>query len=292
MPKIRPRTYIRAGTRTPTHAYVRPGLVYMERQRTVAMVSCSSAANRLGQNGETAPCSSGGNGMRRVHQEPTGLDGTAKTRPGVSRNGGNGLVFKLLWSKQGVVDQEGCGVPQNGGNGLVLERLWLKWGHVHWEGCGIPQNGTPRDIVHPPSTSSLQPPRATAHPLSTSSSLHLLLFIHHIFLLPPPATIHLASIDYCSISPPWGPVHPPQAALVWRPPRDPVHPVATVPYYQGVLFIQPPPGNVHPQPTNRLDSPHLDYFYVPRAQQQWSLFIERQPNTGWLLLARGLDRLQ
>ena len=27
--KIRPRTYIRAGSRTPTRAYVRPGLVYM-----------------------------------------------------------------------------------------------------------------------------------------------------------------------------------------------------------------------------------------------------------------------
>ena len=29
--KIRPRTYIRAGSRTPTRAYVRPGLVYMAR---------------------------------------------------------------------------------------------------------------------------------------------------------------------------------------------------------------------------------------------------------------------
>jgi len=45
-------------------------------------------------------CSSGGNGMHHVHREPTGLDGTAKTRPSVPQNGGTGLVFDRLRSEQ------------------------------------------------------------------------------------------------------------------------------------------------------------------------------------------------
>ena len=125
--------YIRAGSRTPTRAYVRPGLVYMagsERRNNV--VSCSW----------------GGNGMRRVHGEatecvlfirrqrnawePTVWVGTEcvvvfigrawteeamETRPGVTHNGGNGLVFDRPRSKRDPVHREGSGVPQNGGNG-------------------------------------------------------------------------------------------------------------------------------------------------------------------------------
>ena len=70
--KIRPRTYIRAGSRTPTRAYVRPGLVYMagsERRNSVIVVFMGRQRN--------ASCSSRGNGTRAVHREPTGLDGTA-----------------------------------------------------------------------------------------------------------------------------------------------------------------------------------------------------------------------
>ena len=65
--KIRPRTYIRAGSRTPTRAYVRPGLVYMAGRNgeIASSSSCSWGANRLGRNGM----------RRRVHRE--GLDGTA-----------------------------------------------------------------------------------------------------------------------------------------------------------------------------------------------------------------------
>ena len=69
--KIRPRTYIRAGSQTPTRAYVRPGLVYMagSERRNCVIVFIGRQWN--------ASCSSGGNGIRRVHWEPTGLDGTA-----------------------------------------------------------------------------------------------------------------------------------------------------------------------------------------------------------------------
>ena len=67
-----PYVYIRAGSRTPTRAYVRPGLVYMagsERRNSVVVVFMGRQRN--------ASCSSGGNRIRRVHREPTGLDGTA-----------------------------------------------------------------------------------------------------------------------------------------------------------------------------------------------------------------------
>ena len=164
--------YIRAGSQTPTRAYIR-----------------TTRARVLGRNGETASssCSWGGNGMRRVHGEatkcivfigrrrnewePTGgvrtecvvvfigrawTEQAMETRPGVPQNGGNSLVFDRPRSKQDPVHREGSGVPQNGGNRLVLERLRSKRGHVH-----------------PPSTTSLQPPRATVHPPSTSSGVHL-----------------------------------------------------------------------------------------------------------------------
>ena len=61
----------------------------------------------------------------------------------------------------------------------------------------------------------LQPPRATVHPPSTSSSLHLRLFIHGLlFIQPPPhatppATIQPAlSTGSCSTTPPRATVHP------------------------------------------------------------------------------------
>ena len=61
--------YIRAGSRTPTRAYVRRGLVYMagsEWRNNVVVVLMGRQRN--------VSCSWGGNGMCCVHQE--GLDGT------------------------------------------------------------------------------------------------------------------------------------------------------------------------------------------------------------------------
>ena len=113
--KIWPRTYIRAGSRTPTRAYVRPGLVYMagsERRNSVIVVFMGRQWN--------ASCSWRGNVMRRVHREatecvvfigrqrnawePTGwvrtewvivfigrawTEQAMETRPGIAHNGGN-----------------------------------------------------------------------------------------------------------------------------------------------------------------------------------------------------------
>src|SRR3954462_5082640 len=58
--------YIRAGSRTPTRAYVQPGLMYIagsERRNNVVVVFMGRQRN--------ASCSWGGNGMRRVHREAT-----------------------------------------------------------------------------------------------------------------------------------------------------------------------------------------------------------------------------
>ena len=71
--------YIRAGSRTPTRAYVRPGLVYMagsERRNSIIVVFMGRQQN--------ASCSWGGNGMRRVHRE-------AMERVGANRLGRNGM---------------------------------------------------------------------------------------------------------------------------------------------------------------------------------------------------------
>ena len=112
----------------------------------------------------------------------------------------------------------------------------------------------------------LQPPRATVHPPSPSSSLHGFLFIQppsratpsllfnhpstvYCSSSPPLATVQLAlhrllfirpSMGSCSSSPSWGPVHPPARSI-------------------GVLFIQRqrpllPRGPVHPTPTGNCSS--------------------------------------
>ena len=61
--KIWPRTYIRAGSRTPTRAYVRPGLVYMagsEGRNSVVVVFMGSQP--AGSKWNASSCSSGGLG--------------------------------------------------------------------------------------------------------------------------------------------------------------------------------------------------------------------------------------
>ena len=71
--------YIRAGSRTPTRAYVRRGLIDMagsERRNSVVAVFMGRQQN--------ASCSWGGNGMSRVHREATRL----------GRNGMRGRVHR------------------------------------------------------------------------------------------------------------------------------------------------------------------------------------------------------
>ena len=131
----------------------------------------------------------------------------------------------------------------------------------------------------------LQPPRATVHPPSTSSSLHLRLFIHGLLFIQPPSratppvTVQPAlSTGSCSTTPPRATVHP--ASTVYCsscPPRGgPVHPAL-----HGVLFIQPQPARsigvlfIQRQHHGVLFiHPHRELFI--QTPQQCSLFIQRQ----------------
>ena len=136
--KIRPRMNIRAGSRTPTHAYVRPGLVYMdgsERRNNVVVVfmgrqrnaSCSRGGNEMlvfmGRQ-RNASCSSGGNGTRG--SQPAGSERNAWSCSsgglGWNMQWKRGLAYRtteetdLLHSEWGPFDREGCGVSQKGQN--------------------------------------------------------------------------------------------------------------------------------------------------------------------------------
>ena len=125
--------YIRAGSRTPTRAYVRRGLIYTagsERRNNVVVVFMGRQRN--------ASCSWGGNEIRRVHREATERVGANRLgrngmRGRVHREGLDGtgdgneawrtaerrkrLLFDRPRSKRDPVHREGSGVPQNGGNG-------------------------------------------------------------------------------------------------------------------------------------------------------------------------------
>ena len=80
----------------------------------------------------------------------------------------------------------------------------------------------------------LQPPWATVHPPSISSSLHLQLFIHGLlFIQPPPRTTHRLLFNHPSTG---------------TPPSSTIHPAL----HGVVLFIQPSTGSCSYSP-NRLD---------------------------------------
>src|SRR4051812_16430963 len=131
--KIRPRmcTYGRGLERLLAHTYGEGSLTWLGRNGETTSSSCSWGGQR------NASCSWGGNGILVFIGRQRGWVGTEcvvvfigrawteramETRPGVPRNGGNGLVFDRPRSKRDHVHREGCGVPQNGGNGpLTVE---------------------------------------------------------------------------------------------------------------------------------------------------------------------------
>src|SRR4051812_42320029 len=97
--------YIRAGSRTPTRAYVRRGLVDMagsDQRNNVVVVFMGRQRN--------ASCSWGGNGMRRVHREA--IEHVGANRLG--RNGMRGCVHREGLDRTG--DGNEAWLPQNGGN--------------------------------------------------------------------------------------------------------------------------------------------------------------------------------
>ena len=114
-------------------------------------------------------------------------------------------MFDWPCSKWDLVHREGSGVPQNGGNGPPTVETG-----VLFIGRGVAYRKTGlHGILFISTVDLLQHPRATVHPLSTSSSLHLRLFIHGLlFIQPPPratppATVQPAlSTGSCSTTPP------------------------------------------------------------------------------------------
>ena len=123
----------------------------------------------------------------------------------------------------------------------------------------------------------LQPPRATVHRPSISSSLHLRLFVHELLFIQPPLLLHRLlfnqpspwgpvqphvhgllfiqpSTCYYSTIPPRGPAHPTLHRVLFIQPnrldRGPVHPAATASTTKGSCSSNPPPGTVLPPPNN------------------------------------------
>ena len=79
----------------------------------------------------------------------------------------------------------------------------------------------------------LQPPRGIVHPPSTTSSLHLRLFIHGLLFIQPPLLLHRLLFNQPS---PRGPVQPPLHGLLF---------ISTVDCLHKLLFIhrRPPPAS-------------------------------------------------
>ena len=180
---------------------------------------------------------------------------------GVPQNGQNDLELEHYARNGGPVLREGYGVPQNKGNGLVFEGLWSKQGPVDQRGVAY-RKMEETDLCWSATveTGVLFIGRGVGHrktglhrycssTLSTSSSLHGLLFIHR---RPPPAStcdysstsscsssVHRSSTGYCSTSPLHGVLfnHPTTGYCSSSPP-----PTTVQPALHGVLFIQPSTG--------------------------------------------------
>ena len=91
--KIWPRTYIRAGSRTPNRAYVRPGLVYMagsERRNCVVVFMGSQPAV---SEWNASSCSSGGLGRNSRWKRGLAYHRTEETALCSTGHGGNGILF-------------------------------------------------------------------------------------------------------------------------------------------------------------------------------------------------------
>ena len=191
--------YIRAGSRTPTHAYVRPGLVYMagsERRNNIIVMFMGSQL--AGSERNAWSCSSGGLGRNMRWNRGLVYRKTVETDFCSSSYGQNRVLLigrGVAYRKTEETDFSSTPYSRNGGP-------------VHQEGCGVPQNRTPRDTVHlhrrPPPASMgycsstvdlLQPPPATVRPrrlppASTSycSSMGTCSFILHWLLFNHPST--------------------------------------------------------------------------------------------------------
>ena len=243
--------YIRAGSRTPTRAYVRPGLVYMagsERRNSVVVVFMGSQP--AGSERNAWPCSSGGLGRNRRWKRGLAYRRTEETALCSTGHVRNGILFigrGLAYHKTEETDLCWSTTVETGvlfiGRGVAYRKTGLH---------GILFISTV-DLLQPPraTVDLLQPPRAPVHPASTARY----------------------STGYCSTTPPRAPLHRLlfiQPSTGWSystsPPRGPVHPAPTV--LIGVMFIQRQHHGV------LFIHPHRELFI--QTPQQRSLFIQRQ----------------
>ena len=177
--------------------------------------------------------------MRAVHREPTGLDGTADgneawrtaerrnqpfVRPDVVETGSCssvGVWCIAKWRKWSPYGQNGVLLIGRGVAYCKTKETDLCWSAmvkmgVLFIGRGVAYRKTGlHGILFTSTVDLLQPPWATVHPPSTSSSLHLRLFIHGLlFIQPPPRATPPAAIQpalstgSCSTTPPRATVHP------------------------------------------------------------------------------------
>src|SRR3954465_3803875 len=180
-----------------------------------------------GRNGETtsSSCSWGGNGMHgRVHRE--GLDGTGDgneawhtrerrkqpcVRPATFKTGScsSGGVWRTAKRrKRTSYGRNGSPVDRGGVAYRKTEETDLCWSAkvktgVLLIGRGVAYRKTGlHGILFISTVDPLQPPRATVHPPSTSSSLHGLLFIQPPPRAPPPATVQPPLHHLLFIQPP------------------------------------------------------------------------------------------
>ena len=205
--------------------------------------------------------------MRRVHREAT-------KRVGANRLGRNGMC--------GPVHREGLDGTGDGNEAWRTAERRKRTSYV-WNGVLLIKRGVAyrkteetdlcwsamveTGVLFISTVDPLQPPRATVHPPSTSSSLHLRLFIHGLlFIQPPPratppATVQPAlSTGSCSTTPPRATVHPALHRLLFilpstgwsrssSPPRGPVHPSPTGSIDRGPVHPEAtPPLTIHPNP--------------------------------------------
>ena len=92
--KIWPCMYIRAGSRTPTCAYVRPGLVYMARsERRNSVIIVFMGSQPAGSERNTSSYSSGGLGRNRRLKRGLAYRRTEETALCSTGHGRNGILF-------------------------------------------------------------------------------------------------------------------------------------------------------------------------------------------------------
>ena len=202
----------------------------------------------------------GRNGMRgRVHRE--GLDGRGDGNEAWrTDNGGNGpptVETGVLLIGRGVAYRK-------------MDETDLCWSAtvetgVLFIGRGVAYRKTGlHGILFISTIDPLQPPRATVHPTSTSSSLHLRLFIHGLlFIQPPPratppATVQPAlSTGSCSTTPPRATVHPALHHLLFIPPSTGSCSSSPNRLDRSGSCSSTPLGTVHPNPPATL-TVHLE----------------------------------